>query len=140
MRIFLDSNILISASLGQGRVRDLMDRIIATHQPVISEECLAELRRKMLGKLSQPKADVDRLEALFRRACTVLPAQTAPPRVSRDPKDDWVLAAAKSGSCHCILSGDADLASLEQHQGIPVLLPRDFLAFEDGRFKRRRKR
>lgn len=140
MRVFLDSNILISASLNLGQVRRLLDRILSVHEPVVSEEALAESRRKLLGKLGQPKADVDRLEALLRQACLVLPLQSGLARVSRDPKDDWVLAAALAAKCHCILSGDLDLTELGRHRGIPILRPRDFLAFEDGRFQQRRLR
>lgn len=83
---------------------------------------------------------MDEYVRLLRRGITVLPLQSTVAKVSRDPKDDWVLAAAVSAHCHCILSGDADLTDLGSHQGIPILRPRDFLAFEAGRFKLRRQR
>lgn len=138
MRVFVDSNVLIAAAISDGECRRLLHRILSQHEAVLSEEALAETRRKLSGKLRQDKVVVAAYVDKLRCLAEVLPAQAAPASVSRDPKDDWVLAAALAGRCHCILSGDKDLWVLARHRKVAILRPRDFLAFEAGRFRRRR--
>lgn len=46
----------------------------------------------------------------------------------RDPDDDHVLAAALVSEARVIITGDADLLSLETFQDIEIINPRDYLA------------
>ena len=138
MRVLLDSNGLIAAAISDGECRRLLHRILRQHQAVLSEEGLAETRRKLSDKFHQEKAVVAQYLEKLRSLAEVLPAQPSPTPVSRDPKDDWVLAAALAGRCHCVLSGDADLWALARYKRVVILRPRDFLAFEAGRFRRRK--
>jgi len=50
------------------------------------------------------------------------------PRVSRDPADDMVLAAAVGGHADAIVSGDKDLLDLGAYEGMPILTTRQALA------------
>jgi len=50
--------------------------------------------------------------------------------VCRDPDDDNILAAAVSGKCDCVITGDKDLLVLKEYEGIDIFSPRDFLANE----------
>ena len=45
----------------------------------------------------------------------------------RDPKDDKFLELAVNGSADVIVSGDADLLSLQVFRGIPVVTPAHFM-------------
>lgn len=45
----------------------------------------------------------------------------------RDPNDTHILVAAIKGKCKIILTGDNDLLSLDNYQGILILKPADFL-------------
>ena len=51
-------------------------------------------------------------------------------RVCRDPDDDNILAAAESGKCDCIITGDKDLLVLKAYKGIDILNPREFITNE----------
>jgi uncharacterized protein len=46
----------------------------------------------------------------------------------RDPKDDKFLALGVSGRATHIVSGDADLLTMNPFRGIPIVTPHDFLA------------
>src|SRR5207249_3110668 len=48
-------------------------------------------------------------------------------RVSRDPDDDVILAAAVVGRADVIVTGDHDLLGLHEHEGIPIVTSREFL-------------
>jgi len=62
---------------------------------------------------------------------TVVSASKLENPICRDPDDDNILAAAISGKCDCIITGDKDLLVLKQHEGINIFNPRDFLMNED---------
>jgi predicted nucleic acid-binding protein len=42
-----------------------------------------------------------------------------------------ILAAALTGKCDCIITGDKDLLVLKAHAGIGILSPRDFITNEN---------
>jgi putative PIN family toxin of toxin-antitoxin system len=45
----------------------------------------------------------------------------------RDPNDEFVLAAATEGRAQAIVTGDADLLTLVEHEGIAIVTPKQFL-------------
>ena len=59
------------------------------------------------------------LVRLQRRATLVRPDVAI--RMSRDPTDDKFLECAVSGEANCVVSADADLLSLREVRGIPIL-------------------
>ena len=66
------------------------------------------------GRSSQTKLDHDALSSL-RRVLAAAPAVDDPVAVSvsRDPKDDYLIALARQAGADCIVSGDADLSVLD---------------------------
>jgi putative PIN family toxin of toxin-antitoxin system len=46
---------------------------------------------------------------------------------SRDPADDKFLETAMNGEADCIVTGDADLLTLDPFRGVRILTPRGFL-------------
>ena len=48
-------------------------------------------------------------------------------RACRDPKDDQVLELAVCGRADWIITGDADLLTLDPFRGIGIVTPTDFL-------------
>ncbi len=59
------------------------------------------------------------LARLQRRATLVRPDVAI--RMSRDPTDDKFLECAVSGEANYVVSADADLLSLREVRGIPIL-------------------
>jgi predicted nucleic acid-binding protein len=47
--------------------------------------------------------------------------------VTRDPKDDAVVACAVEGKADYVVSGDQDLLALGEYEGIQVVTPRRFM-------------
>ena len=47
--------------------------------------------------------------------------------VSEDPDDDKYIAAAIEGRASFVVSGDPDLSSIKEHQGVRIVTPRAFL-------------
>jgi putative PIN family toxin of toxin-antitoxin system len=62
---------------------------------------------------------------LFARAELVTIAERV--TVCRDPKDDKFLELAINGRADAIISGDADLLTLDMFRGIPIITPSAFV-------------
>ncbi len=96
-----------------------------------------ELQETLRDKFRVPSAKTEEAVRFLREEFEVLedvPSLSAP--VCRDPDDDRVLAAAMTGKCDCIVTGDKDLLELGKFLGIPILTPSAFWRFEAERERR----
>ena len=125
MRVFLDTNVLISAFAARGLCADLMRLLLAEHDVLTGEVNLAELRRVMLKRFKATAAQVDVIEQLLRDQ-TVIPKPAALLSLKvRDADDAWVLASAVAGAADLLVSGDQDLLVLASRAPLPIVSPRD---------------
>jgi len=65
MRVFLDTNVLVSAFATRGLCADLVRHLLVDHELLTGEVNLTELRRVLKTKLRVPKATVDSIEELI---------------------------------------------------------------------------
>ena len=134
VRAVLDTNVLISGLVSEhGPPRQILDAWLADCYVLVTSLYLIE---ELIHVLSYPRI-VERirlddaelaaiLEALLSKA-EVVPGQLCLPGVTRDPKDDAVVACAKEGEADVIVSGDQDLLVLGEYEGIRVVTPRRFV-------------
>ena len=124
MRIFLDTNVLVSAIATRGICADVLRVVIADHTLVVSETVLEELRRVLSTKLGVPAETVEAVEAFLRRHGTVV--DRVPPLgiEIRDPCDVAVLEQALAGQAAVLVTGDRDLLEIEQAIPIRIVSPR----------------
>ena len=130
MRALLDVNVLVSGLLARtGAPALLLGKWLeGEFELVVTEHLLAELE----ATLARPKLrrHVDKAEAngfleLLRGLSERVEDPDAEPIItSRDPKDNYLIAAAASARA-TLVTGDAHLLELEG--SIPVLSPRTFL-------------
>ena len=125
MRVFLDTNVLISAFAARGLCADLMRLLLAEHDVLTGEVNLTELRRVMLKRFKATAAQVDVIEQLLRDQTVIpKPASLLSLKV-RDADDAWVLASAVAGAADLLVSGDQDLLVLASRAPLPIVSPRD---------------
>lgn len=135
MRVFLDTNVLIAAFISHGACAEILEYCVVRHDLVGSEYLLEELRRTLAGKFRMGERDSGAAEALLRGRMVLVKAPALPKPLSRDPKDDPILAAAMAGRCACLVTGDKDLLVLKQAGRMPILSPQQFWRFEAEGFQ-----
>ncbi len=66
MRVFFDTNVLVSAFLARGLCADLLRLVLSEHTLVCSELVVAELRAVLSRKARLPLQQIDAIEAFLR--------------------------------------------------------------------------
>lgn len=130
MKATLDTNVLIAAFVARGTCDEVLEHLVRHPTPVVSPFILGEFREKLTGRFGIPEAEAEAAVELLRSRVEVVEPEPLPEPVCRDPDDDHVLTAAQASGSACLITGDKDLLVLERFDGIPILRPSDFWAFE----------
>ena len=93
---------------------------------------LAELedvlsRGKFSERLALAGVSPHELVLGYAALALVIEPATIAPVIAADPDDDAVLACAIAARAEAIVSGDSDLLSLQEYEGIRILGASDFL-------------
>ena len=89
-------------------------------EPILTEVEDVLSRPEVLRKLRMTAIEAGAFIELLRRRSTLVTPTVAMAR-SRDPDDDKFLECAVAGGADYIVSGDADLLSLREVQGIAIV-------------------
>ena len=125
MRVFIDSNILISAIVFDRNELDIIRRMLRKgHQLVISSHIHEEVFRVVLDKFPEHSALVDefiRISGMEKVPSSQYLHMTDQFDMVRDKYDRHVLAAAVASNCDLIITGDKDLLVLDSCRNIRIL-------------------
>ena len=130
MKVLLDTNVLIAAFITKGVCSELLEHCLRRHEIILSEFVLDELRKNLVKKFKYSAEEADSVIRLLRFRVLLFKPISLSQSVCRDADDDMVIATALAGEAVCIVTGDKDLLVLKEHQGIAILKPADFSAFE----------
>ena len=126
MRVFLDTNVLVSAFATRGLCADVLRLVLAEHTLVTADVVLREVARVLRSRIRLPRSRVDDIVA-FLREHEVLPKPAAPSELAiRDEDDRWVLASAVAGSAEVVVTGDRDLLDVSSQAPLKIVDPRRF--------------
>mgnify|MGYP000025150632 FL=1 len=129
--IILDTNVLISALMYPNSPSSrAVTNAFHYFQPIASHSTWDEFEsvsgRKKFERFYSAE---DRTMFLYLLAqSTRIMDVTVTTEDCRDPKDNQFLNLALSSSCQLIVSGDADLRSMNPYNGISIISPAEFLA------------
>ena len=124
MRVFLDTNVLISALATRGLCAELYERLLTEHEVVIGEPVVAEVLDIMHRKFRAGKELLAKVEAELR-LLEIIPAQPVAPKLPiKDREDPWIIACALAGKADCFVTGDAELLGLGKVKNLPIFSPR----------------
>ena len=134
MKVFFDTNVLASALATRGLCAELFEVVLQSHELLISESVIKELKRILPGKLGLSVSVTEGFVTfLYDEACLVKGEQPFPSLP--DPDDEPIVASALAGQAHVFVTGDKALLELQQVMNLPVISPRQFwekLASFDG--------
>jgi uncharacterized protein len=137
MRVLCDTNIFVSYLLTPrkaGPIHSLMQgAFLGEFTLLVPEDVLQELAQKVKGKKYLTGrirvGDLDELATLLGGVAEVIPKITTPiPAVTRDPKDDYLLAYALVGEADLLVTGDEDLLTIKQVEQTKIITPRQFIS------------
>jgi putative PIN family toxin of toxin-antitoxin system len=126
MKVFLDTNVLVSAMATRGLCADVLREILTSHQLVVSLPLFNELRRVLRQKLHIPGELIDdAIEILQQDALVGAPTTLSDVRIE-DKDDLMILSSALNGNVDLLVTGDKELLDLGKIQGMEIVSPRGF--------------
>ncbi len=127
MRVFLDTNVLVSAYATRGLCADVLRLVLAEHELLTAEVVLEELGRVLLSKIRLPADAVQEVIAFLRQYPVEATPDALPELPVRDPDDRRVLAAALAAGAEVLVTGDPDLLDIAgELQELRITNPRGF--------------
>ncbi len=130
IKAVLDTNVVISGIFWKGAPFEILEAWQSRRfLLVISPPILDEYRRVLDEMTKHRPISVLRsiLEIIELHSEMVTPARF-PKSVCSDPDDDKFLEAALAARADYVVTGDAALLKIKDHQGIQIVRPRQFLA------------
>jgi putative PIN family toxin of toxin-antitoxin system len=133
MRVLLDTNILVSyLLLPRGPIQTVVDAAISgAYELLMPEELLDELTQTIAARDSlRNRIPSDLLIEFINELkiisteIPIIDVEIQP--ITRDPKDDFLLAYALAGEADILVSGDDDLLVLGRVDNLSFLSPADF--------------
>ena len=126
MKVFLDTNVLVSAMATRGLCADVLRKTLASHQLVVSPALFNELRRVLRQNLHIPGELIDdAIEVLQQDAHFATPSTLSDVKL-RDKGDLMILSSALDGNPDLLVTGDKELLELGKIQDMEIVSPRGF--------------
>lgn len=124
MKVFLDTNVVVSALATRGLCADLYERLLTEHEVMIGEPVVMEVLDVLQRKFRASRELLVKVEAELR-LLRVIPAQAVAPALPiRDEDDPWIIACALQADADCFVTGDAELLALGKVDKLPIISPR----------------
>ena len=127
MKVFLDTNVLVSGFATRGLCADVIRLVLAEHELITADVVLNELIRVLKHKIQLPGEQIHEI-LTFLESQTVQPKPISPSSIPvRDEDDQWVLASALAAKADVLVTGDKDLLDVANEvSGVTITDPRGF--------------
>ena len=133
MKVFLDTNVLVSALTTRGLCWELLNVAAAEYNLALADLVLVELQRILTEKFGMPTALAESMELTLRELAEIAPSAVALQGVTIDDPDDApILAAAHSAGATYFVTGDKALLELKQVGKMHIVSPREIWRILSG--------
>lgn len=129
MRLVLDTNVVVSAVIWGGLPYRLLqaatdgDIELYTSPALLAELRSVLAREHLASRLTRQQSSAEQAIRFYGELAISVSPLAIPHAVPRDADDDQIIAAALAAQADLIVSGDNDLLSLGQYQGIAIVMP-----------------
>jgi len=128
VRVVVDTNVLVSAVINNGKSRKLVFKLLEAHVVICSRQMLAELADVLSrGKFLVTGVQVDKFISILVGKAQVVQVGSISEVVLEDPDDDIVLSTALSGKADYIVSGDRHLLKLACYEKTHIVSVNEFI-------------
>jgi uncharacterized protein len=124
LRVFLDTNVLVSAFAARGLCADLFERVLLEHKLILGRNVLRELTKALQKKVKLPAQEADRIMGFVSGEATQLIESYRPLSAPVDRDDAIVLGEALNGRPEVFVTGDAMLLKVGRIEPLKILSPR----------------
>ena len=137
MKVFLDTNVLVSGFATRGLCADVIRLVLAEHELITADVVLNELERVLKQKIHLSGEQIQEI-LTFLESQTVQPKPISPSSIPVFDKDDqWVLASALAAKANVFVTGDKDLLDVAKEvSGLTITDPRGFWSLAKKRPKK----
>jgi putative PIN family toxin of toxin-antitoxin system len=130
LRVVLDTNVLVSAIISDGKPQELFRKGITKEFCIITSDLLL---RELAAVLRRPKFKTDedeihRIILALMQAAEVVEVVSKFNMVEEDPKDDMIVETAYDGKADFVVSGDSHLLALNSFRDIKIISVKRMLA------------
>ena len=126
MRVFLDTNVLVSAVATRGLCADVFREVLTSHELIICDALLQEVKKVLQQKLKAPPSLASEFLNLLTQDTIKAKPSRLPKVAIKDKSDLIILAAALSGNDELLVTGDRELLDLGNVEGLDIVSPRAF--------------
>lgn len=126
MRVFLDTNVLVSAFASRGLCADLFETVLLEHDLLIGGNVLRELGRSLRRKVKLPAAVADDILKFVSGEAAAVVSEPATVDAKVDSEDALVLGEALAGAADVFVTGDLGLLRLHSLGKLRIVSPRKF--------------
>lgn len=126
MRIFLDTNVLVSAVATRGLCADVLREILIHHQLIISSSLIQELEKALRKKLGLPEDLTSEFVEVLQKESVFSTSSSLPDIEIKDKDDLTIVSCALNGKADLFITGDKELLGLKRIGDMGIVSPRAF--------------
>ena len=126
MKVFLDTNVIVSAVTTRGLCADVFRAVLADHDLVTSTKVLQEVQRILKLKFAVPDELIAEYLEIIKEDSVLAEAGDLPVLSIKDKDDVEIVAAAVTAKANVLVTGDREVQGLKRIQGTRIVSPREF--------------
>ena len=126
MRVFLDTNVIVSATATRGLCADVFREVLLSHELIVSEPLLTELSRVLSAKFGADEEMIESVIRILKQEKIFSQPLDLPDLTIRDRDDLLILASALAGRAEVLITGGKELLALGSIHTLEIISPRQF--------------
>ncbi len=126
MRVFLDTNVLVSAFAARGLCADLLELVLLEHDLIVGANVMRELQKALREKVRLPAARTTEIVEFVSGEAAEVVNKVSPAEVDVDADDALVLGEALAARAEFFVTGDAALLKFDAIATLRIASPRGF--------------
>jgi len=126
MRVFLDTNVIVSAVATRGLCADVFREVLVRHQLIISERLIDEVRGVLRDKIGTPPDIIADVVVLLREGSLLSEPSHVVDLPIHDAEDKALVSAALNGRADLFVTGDGEILEFSGSGTMEIVSPRMF--------------